>query len=127
MSIKDTIISKNEGQAATKLALFDRRFPLNEDATELIVATNPDDYSAARIARAVEDCDAHLLNLNVTGTRTPEGNLIVDLRVNHRNGDHVARSLERYGYEVLEYNSADTLSLDTARDRVSEILRILDI
>lgn len=127
MSIKDTIISKNEGQTAAKLALFDRRFPLNEDATELIVSTNPDDYSAARIARAVEDCNAHLLNLNVTDARTPDGNMIVDLRVNHRNGDHVARSLERYGYEVIEYNSADSLSIDTARDRVNEILRILNI
>lgn len=127
MSIKDTIISKNEGQIASKLALFDRRFPLNEDATELIVATNPDDYSAAKIARAVEDCDAHLLNLNVTGVRTTDGNMIVDLRVNHRSGDHVARSLERYGYEVLEYNSVDRLSLDTARERVDEILKILNI
>lgn len=127
MTIKDTIISKNEGLQAKKLSLYERRYPDNDNATELIVASRPVDYSAAAIARAVEDCNAHLLNLNVTDRRTPDGNLIVDLRIDHRNGEPVARSLERYGYEVIDFNSPDSLSLDTARERANEILRILDI
>ncbi len=127
MTIKDKILSKNEGSQAARLELFDRRFPDNDSATELTVASRPVDYSAATIARAVEDCNAHLINLNVTGNRTPDGNLIIDIRVDHRNGDTIARSLERYGYEVIEINSPEQISIDQARMRVNEVLRILDI
>ena len=127
MTIKDNILSKNEESQVTRLDLFARRFPDNDTATELTLASRPVDYSAATIARAVEDCNAHLINLNVTDSRTPDGNLIVDIRVDHLNGETVARSLERYGYEVLGFNSPEQLSLDEARLRANELLRILDI
>ncbi len=127
MTIKDNIISKNEDVTSVKETRFDRLYPENADATELTIASRPFDYSATAIARAVEDCDAHLLNLNVTSERTPEGNIIVDLRVNHLDGGNIARSLERYGFEVIDYNSPRSLSLDSARERANGILRILDI
>lgn len=80
-----------------------RLFPYSEDASELLVACRRLDYSASALARAVEDCDAHLLNLNLTGDTAPDGSddLIVELRVGHRNAMGVARSLERYGFRVL--------------------------
>ncbi|MGM9843363.1 MAG: hypothetical protein ACI30S_03980 [Muribaculaceae bacterium] len=127
MDLKNHIISKKDGSAPVKGDLFDRRFPVNIDATEMVIACDPDDYSAALIARAVEDCNAHVLNLNLTGERTDKGDLIVDIRVNHRNGDHIARSLERYGFEVLDYAGTDDDDDDTARERALEILKILDI
>ncbi|MDE7368399.1 MAG: hypothetical protein K2N08_01315, partial [Muribaculaceae bacterium] len=79
------------------------------------------------VARAVEDCNANLINLNVTGERNEDGYLLVDLRVDVLNGEAVARSLERYGFEVVDFVAPDGSGYDTARDRANEILKILDI
>lgn len=80
-----------------------RLFPPSDEASELLVACRRADYSASVLARAVEDCDAHLLNLNLTGDKAPDGSddLLVELRVGLRNAMGVARSLERYGFRVL--------------------------
>lgn len=86
------------------------------------------DYSASLIARAVEDCDAHLLNLNVTALSGEEADdLVVDLRINHRNALSVARSLERYGYEVTDIAGLDPAVADTISDRIGLILHNLEI
>lgn len=93
------------------------------------------DYLASAIARAVEDCDAHLLNLNMLGTRLPDSDSnLVALRIDHRNADAVARSLERYGMTVVtvkncgdpddEYTSPYD---DLARQRAREVLRLLNV
>lgn len=129
MTLKDTYNSKNLDFSHAKEDLWSRRFPENPDASELILAVMPEDYSASRIAGAVEDCNAHLINLNVTRMLTPRGQMIVDLRVNRANSANVARSLERYGYEVIDHGDNEARDIDTerARDRADEILRILNI
>lgn len=102
---------------------IDRLFPYVEDASVLVVSCLRRDYSASRLCRAVEDCDAHVLNLNVVDAAMPFGDgascpvadyedeprTYVELRVSHRNAGAVARSVERYGYAV-EYvrNGCDT-------------------
>ena len=100
MAPKFDIESKNYS-FEKDLSLFKRRYPRNNEATEIVLCCPPCDYSASLICRAAEDCDAHVLNLNVTDERTETGNIIVDLRINHRDGENVARSLERYGYECF--------------------------
>lgn len=97
-----------------------------DDATTLTIACDSLDYSASAIARAVEDCDAHLLNLNVTGEGDP-GQVVADLRVNRRNGLSVARSLERYGFTVVAVDDAPSALVDdTLRDRVNGLLRLIE-
>lgn len=87
------------------------------------------DYSASAIARAVEDCDAHLINLNVLADRPSEapGQCLVALRVDHRNASAVARSLERYGYRILDLEHAPGADSDTMRERVRELIHYLDV
>lgn len=125
MAPKFDIESKNYS-FEKDLSLFKHRYPRNNEATEIVLCCPPCDYSASLICRAAEDCDAHVLNLNVTDERTETGNIIVDLRINHRDGENVARSLERYGYEVLDYFSPAHQN-EFAEERAEEILRILDI
>ena len=100
----------------------ERLFPSVEECSELSVACYRADYSASRIARAVEDVDAHLINLNVTSVVTDNGEVVVDLRVNRRNAVSVARSLERYGYRVVEIRDTDSSSFDSLSERVGELL-----
>lgn len=110
-----------------KITDFEALFPSNGESARFLVGCRRSDYSASRIARAVEDCDAHLLNLNVTSLERPDAEVVVDLRVDRRNPSAVMRSLERYGYEVLEYDGWRTLDDDTARERYEELMHYLSI
>lgn len=110
-----------------------RLFPAVADWSALIVECDGADYSASRVARAVEDCDAHLLNLNVTAAGSLHGHTVVEIRTDHRNPESIARSLERYGYRVTAMTSSeagsdgDDAADDTARRRLGELLRYLEI
>lgn len=104
-------------------------FPRSPDASSLMVACRPQDYSASVIARAVEDCGAHVINLNVLASHTSHGDVQVALRIDRRNPVPAARSLRRFGYEVVEIDApeADDPYAEQARSRANELLRYLEI
>lgn len=107
-----------------------RLFPPVGDWSVITVECDPGQYSASRIARAVEDCDAHLLNLNVMTGAGPMQATSLELRVNHRNPESIARSIERYGYRVTAMSAGSedgSDDEDEARRRAAEIIRYLDI
>ena len=113
-------------------ATLRRLFPPFEDSSRLTVSCRRADYSASSIARAVEDCDAHLLNLNLTadgGALDPFGDeLTAELRISHRNASAAARSLERYGYRVIALeHGAGAAADDTMRNRVNELMHYLEV
>ena len=114
-----------------------RLFPPSDEASEIMVACRRSDYSASAIARAVEDCDAHLINLNITADPAPDGSddLVVELRISHRNAMGVARSLERYGFRVLLTRHGRATRddhftselVEPAVDRVRSLLAQIDV
>lgn len=104
--------------------------PPRPDASLITVACAPDEFQASAIARAVEDSNAHLLNLNVTAHTLSDGRITVDLRTSLPHTAATERSLMRYGYEVIDARSADpsdSMLDDTRQLRVAEMLRILDL
>lgn len=105
--------------------------PPLEEASTLTVACLPADFSASVLARAVEDSDAHLINLNVTDRRLDDGRITVELRTNHRNTASTARSLERYGYEVIDAripgSALPDFDASTLRNRANELLHLLNL
>lgn len=105
-----------------------RLFPGNDEASELTIECERRDFSASAIARAVEDCDAHLLNMNVTSASGATAtSVVVDLRVSHRNTAAVARSLERYGFMVTRAdNDNDDPLTARAREHALELLHYLE-
>lgn len=105
----------------------ERLFPPRDEATELSIACYRADYSASRISRAVEDADAHLLNLNLTSEVLPTGEVIVDLRISHRTPFNVVRSLERYGYKVIEVRDSSNSNDTTLSDRISELFAYINV
>lgn len=72
--------------------------PPREETSCLSLSIPIGEYSASIIARAVEDVDAHLLELHTD--IAPDGNILVDIRVSHTDPTAVERSLSRYGYEL---------------------------
>ena len=131
MSAKDNILPSAilpSGAAGVSPAHTEERlFPHLEEGSELSVACYRADFSASRIAHAVEDVDAHLLNLNVTSEVSPHGEVIVDLRVSRSNAAAVARSLERYGYRVTDIRSGSPADPSALSERVGELLVHLNI
>ncbi|MDE5727470.1 MAG: hypothetical protein K2H83_00145 [Duncaniella sp.] len=106
-----------------------RLYPPRLESSRLLAMCLPGDYSASRIARAVEDADAQLLNLNITSdTLEVENRIVFELRVSHRSPLAVARSLERYGYEVADLIGAGGESVDERlSDRVASLIRLLEV
>lgn len=110
------------------LAACSNLFPQLQESTELTVTCPAGHYSASAIAHAVEDADAHLLNLNVTHGTLPNSETTVELRVNHSRGIMVARSLSRYGYETVAMHSSDSGAADvTTAQRANALLHLLEI
>lgn len=107
---------------------FEHLFPPTIDQCRLLIECGQGDYCASQIARAVEDCNAQVLNLNVTALppRRP-GGLVVDLRANHRNSEAISRSLSRYGYEVIDAVGPDGPADEAMRQRANELLRMLEV
>lgn len=102
--------------------------PLPLEASELLLSCHPSDYSASAIARAVEDCDAQLLGLSVTGMRDEAGLPIIALRINVRDASGVARSLRRYGYDpIFVATSADSVTRLRAQERINELIHYLEM
>lgn len=105
-----------------------RLFPAVDEACELIIECARHDYSASIIARAVEDCNAHVLNLNVRADNRPDNRISVSVRINHSSGEAVARSLARYGYDVTEIIGGDTDPLtETTKERINELIHYLEL
>lgn len=102
----------------------------NDSQSRFLVACNPRDYSASSLAHAVEDSNAHILSLNVRPGKLNDGRLAIELATNRASWGDTARSLSRYGYEVISAESpslTDDGRRDTLRLRANEILHILEL
>jgi hypothetical protein len=105
----------------------DAFFPDVPESSKLLIGCAAHDFSASRIAHAVEDVNASLLNLNVTSLQVDDFQLVVALRVNHRNPASVARSLERYGYTVVSMEEPEGADSEELKLRYSELMRYLSL
>lgn len=127
------ILVQNEPAGTGINARFWHLMPPRDEASVLTVACRPADFSASALARAVEDSDAHLLNMNVTAETLPDGRMTIELRTSLRNASATARSLTRYGYDVInatsfpETDPADSALDLTMRRRAAELLHILEL
>lgn len=127
-------VGVNDG--ATSLGVVDqtsmleglaRMIAARDDCSEVTVECRPEDYSASLLARAVEDSDAHLVDL----ISTPDGDgwIKVTLRLRHTDPSAAVRSLERYGYRVAEAHGASDGMRDAeiARERLLALQALLNV
>lgn len=131
MSPKDET-SRFQARSLSAAGRLERLFPAVGESSVLTVACRRPNYSASAIARAVEDCDAHLLNLNVTSdvsspTDPLDDTLVAELRITHRDPSAVTRSLERYGFRVLEARGRDSADDEALRLRLDELIHYLNV
>lgn len=101
-------------------------YPLSEDSCSLLIGCNYDDYIPSRIARAVEDADARILNLNISSRDFPGFEVVVSIRFDHRNPEAVTHSLERYGYNIIDVD-APLSDQDTINERYLELMHYISM
>lgn len=100
-------------------------FSRRDDCSIVTVGCSPEEYSASRIATAVEDVGVHVLDL--WSGRTPEGRTSVTLRVACDDASAVVHSLERYGYDVLSVHSQNYSDTDRAIERLMALQTYLNV
>lgn len=109
------------------------------DWSRLLIGCRRQEYCASLIARAVEDCDAHILDLHVATPGAITGDAAADivpdedfpvqvvLKVSHRNSDGIGRSLERYGFTVLDRTSSESADQSRIIENYTNLMKYLEI
>ena len=102
------------------------RLSQREDCSVITVECKPSDYSASRLAHAIEDSDAHLLDLLTTPG--PGETMTVTLRLSHADPSAAVRSLERYDYKVVEAHGAEApADAAVAAERLLSLQMLLSV
>lgn len=96
-----------------------------DDSSVLLVECAPHDYSASVIAHAVEDVDAHLVDL--ISHPAPDGKLHITLRIRTTDPSQAAMSLERYGYRVIEAQRVPEASATILAERLASLQAIMNV
>lgn len=96
-----------------------------DDSSVITVDCHPSDYSASTLAHAVEDADAHLVDL-FSGP-SADGDIRVTLRVRSLEPEHVMQSLERYGFRVVEAGEHHSPDSDVLSERIAGLQALLNV
>lgn len=96
-----------------------------DDSSVLVVESAPQDYSASLLARAVEDVDAHLVDL--ISHPSSDGMLHVTLRVRTTDPTQAVMSLERYGYRVLESAPGGEADASILAERLASLQALINV
>lgn len=104
-----------------------RMIAARDDCSVITVECAPQDYSASLLAHAVEDSDAHLVDL--ISTPGENGSVIVTLRVRHSDPTAAVRSLERYDFHVIDaHSSGDSIqSMEIATERLLSLQALMNV
>lgn len=98
-----------------------------DDCSIITVECAAQDYSASVLAHAVEDTDAHLVDL--FSVPSENGRIRITLRIRHSDPTSAARSLERYDYQVIEARAGgDSLQeLEIATERLLSLQALMNV
>lgn len=96
-----------------------------DDSSIIVINAAPAQYSASAIAHAVEDADAHLVDL----ISHPDGDnkIRVTLRVRLSDPSAAIRSLERYGFDVIEASGPHYADAEVAEERLKALQVFLNV
>lgn len=107
------------------LEAFGRMIAARDDSSVITVECAPGDYSASRIAHAVEDADVHLVDLFTAPA--DGGKLMVTLRVRSVDPEATCHSLERYGYTVTDAHGEWYGNEDAMTERLLGLRALMDV
>lgn len=110
---------------ASMLEGLGRLIAERDDSSIITVECPAEHYSASALAHAIEDADAHLVDL--ISHPAENGNIRVMLRVRSEDSSPAASSLERYGYSVVECTSGDSGATDILAERLANLQALINV
>lgn len=127
LGVSDGDVSIGVIDQASMLEGIGRMIAARDDCSTITVECRPEEYSASLLAHAVEDSDAHLMDLITTPQE--DGNMQVTLRVRHSDPSAAVRSLERYEFHVVEAhgNEDDPRDAAIAAERLLALQTLLNV
>lgn len=96
-----------------------------DDSSVITLECRPEEYSASLLAHAVEDSDAHLVDL--WSVPAADGMMQVTLRVRSSDPSAAVRSLERYDFRVTEASGREMQTLEVAGERLLALQALLKV
>lgn len=102
-----------------------KEYSRRDDCAIISLRCAPADYSASRIAMAVEDAGFHMLDL--WSGNTAEGFTAVYIRVRCDDPTTAVHSLERYGFEVTDVYAHQYADAETAAQRLLALQTYLNV
>lgn len=125
LGVKDGENHIGEIDAESMLRGLGSLISTRDDSCVITLQCAPGDYSASRIAMAVEDTDTHLVDLWTHPT--DDGMVEVNLRVRRDDPSTVVHSLERYGYEITSASGKSYRDAETTALRLLELKTLLGV
>lgn len=112
--------------AESMLGALGRQIAARDDCSVIELECAPGDYSASRIAHAVEDVDVHLVD--ILSRPGDNGRLRVTLRIRCEDPLPAVHSLERYGYSVVsDYGNSGDVDHDAAIERLLGLQALINV
>lgn len=96
-----------------------------DDSSVIAVECDPAQYSASMLAHAVEDSNAHLVDL--ISHPGENGKLNVTLRVRSEDPTEAMRNLERYGYSVVEHSNGSDAATSILAERIAALQALINV
>lgn len=125
LAVADEGIVIGSIDSAAMLRGLGRLIADRDDCCIIVVECRPDDYSASLMAHAIEDCDAHLVDLLTTPA--DDGSLRVTLRVRCYDPSAAVHSLERYDFRVVDSYADNHADLTVAAERLLALQTLLNV
>lgn len=127
LGVSDGGVSLGVIDQASMLEGLGRMIAARDDCSVITVECRPEDYSASHIAHAVEDSDAHLVDLLTAPA--DDGYLRVTLRIRHSDPTAAVHSLERYDYHVVRAYGAQggTDDMGVSVERLMSLQTLLNV
>lgn len=125
LTVRDNQKALGVVDESSLLESLGRLLPARDDSSVIVMECRPEEYSASAIARAVEDADAHLVDM--ISRPSDDGRISVTLRVRLTDPSAAVRSLERYGYDVVDSGGRAIANSAIAEDRLNALQVYLNV
>lgn len=127
VGVNDGTVSLGVVDQTSMLEGLARMIAARDDCSEVTVECRAENYSASLLAHAVEDSDAHLVDL--LSSPGEDGRIRVTLRLRQNDPSAAVRNLERYDFHVVEAHGATDGMRDAeiAAERLLALQTLLNV
>lgn len=127
VGVTDGVVTIGVIDQLSMLEGIGRLIAARDDCSTVVVECRPEDYSASMLAHAVEDSDAHLVDL--ISTPAEDGHVNVTLRIRASDPSAAVHSLERHEFKVIDAHGAEENSRDSsiAIERLLSLQTLLNV